>query len=134
MREHAGRTAREAAGLISTDQAKISHIEAGRIGVSEDRIRRLATFYACGDSALVDALCTIAREHRGQHWWDEYRGVLAPGFLDIAELEHHARYMRCLQSVTLPGWCRHRSTPAHCSPECSPPCRTTKSRRVSNTG
>ncbi|GAA3001405.1 helix-turn-helix domain-containing protein [Streptomyces fulvorobeus] len=103
LREHAGRTAREAAGLISTDQAKISHIEAGRIGVSEDRIRRLATFYACDDRALIDALCTIAREHRGQHWWDEYRGVLAPGFLDIAELEHHACYMRCLQSVTLPG-------------------------------
>ncbi|MFF4093101.1 helix-turn-helix domain-containing protein [Streptomyces sp. NPDC001834] len=103
LREQAGMTAREAAGLISTDQAKISHIEAGRIGVSEERIRRLASFYSCDDTALIDALCAISREHRGQFWWDEYRGVLAPGFLNIAELEHHARYLRCLQSVTMPG-------------------------------
>ncbi|MGR8009011.1 helix-turn-helix domain-containing protein [Streptomyces hypolithicus] len=103
LRDRAGRTAREAAGLISTDQAKISHIEAGRTGIGEDRIRRLASFYACDDTALIEALCAISREHRGQFWWDEYRGVLAPGFLNIAELEHHARYIRCLQSVTLPG-------------------------------
>ncbi len=29
--------------------------------------------------------------------------MLPPGFLDIAELEHHARYMRSLQPVTMPG-------------------------------
>ncbi|MCX4675057.1 helix-turn-helix transcriptional regulator [Streptomyces sp. NBC_01433] len=103
LRERAGRTAREAAGRISTDQARISHIEAGRSGIGEERIRRLASFYACDAEALINALCAISREHRGQFWWDEYRGVLAPGFLNIAELEHHAHYMRCLQSVTLPG-------------------------------
>ncbi|MER7024464.1 MULTISPECIES: helix-turn-helix domain-containing protein [Streptomyces] len=103
LRERAGMTAREAAGMISTDQAKMSNIEAGRVGISEDRIRRLATFYACDDEALVEALCAIAREHRGQYWWDDYRGVLAPGFLNIAELEHHATGLRCLQPVTFPG-------------------------------
>lgn len=103
LRDRAGRTAREAAGLLSTDQARISHIEAGRIGISEDRIRRLASFYTCDDSALIEALCAIAREHRGQYWWDEYRGILPPGFLDVAELEHHAAYLRYLQPVTFPG-------------------------------
>lgn len=103
LRERAGKTARESAGLLSTDQAKISHIEAGRIGVSEERIRRLATFYQCDDDALIDALCAIAREQRGKLWFDTYRGILAPGFLDIAELEHHAVALRSMQSVTLPG-------------------------------
>ncbi|MFI5754415.1 helix-turn-helix domain-containing protein [Streptomyces sp. NPDC051569] len=103
LRERAGRMAREAAGLISTDQARISHIEAGRIGISEERIRKLAVFYSCDDAKLIESLCAIAREHRGQYWWDEYRGVLDPGFLDIAELEHHAIYLRYLQPVTLPG-------------------------------
>ncbi|MGW0712600.1 helix-turn-helix domain-containing protein [Streptomyces sp. NPDC002643] len=103
MRDRAGRTAREAARLLSTDQAKMSHIESGRIGVSEERIRRLAVFYACDDGHLVDALCAIARESRGQGWWDEYRGVLSPGFLDIAELEHHAAYLRSVQVVNVPG-------------------------------
>lgn len=103
LRDNAGKTAREAAGLLGTDQAKISHMEAGRIGISDERIRRLATFYSCTDDALITALCTIALEHRGQYWWDEYRGLLAPGFLDMAELEHHATHLRSVQTVTFPG-------------------------------
>ncbi|WP_406400193.1 helix-turn-helix domain-containing protein [Streptomyces uncialis] len=103
LREQAARTAREAAGLLSTDQAKISHIEAGRIGVSEERIRRLTTFYGCADTALIEALCAISRERRGQFWFDEYRGVLAPDFLDVAELEWHALALWSIQSITVPG-------------------------------
>ncbi|MGH3311570.1 MAG: DUF5753 domain-containing protein [Streptomyces sp.] len=85
------------------DQAKISNIESGRIGVSEERIRRLATFYACADVELIEAMCAIARERRGQFWWEEYRGILSPDFLDMAELEHHAASMRSLQIVSMPG-------------------------------
>jgi transcriptional regulator with XRE-family HTH domain len=103
MRERAGKTALEAAALIASDRAKISHIEAGRTGIGEERIRRLATFYSCDDTAYVDALCAMSREHRGQFWWDEYRGILAPGFLDMAELEYHATYLRSLQHLTFPG-------------------------------
>ncbi|MFD8996206.1 helix-turn-helix domain-containing protein [Streptomyces abikoensis] len=103
LRERAGKTAREAAVLISTDQAKISHIEAGRIGVSEERVRRLAMYYSCDDEPLIEALCAITREHRGKHWWDEYRGVLSPGFLDISELEHHATALLSMQTITIPG-------------------------------
>ncbi|MBP0458664.1 helix-turn-helix domain-containing protein [Streptomyces montanisoli] len=103
LRERAGKASREAAAMLSTDQAKISHIESGRNGISEDRIRRLATFYSCDSTALVDALCSIARERSGQFWWDEYRGVLPPGFLDIAALEHHATSLQYWQPVTIPG-------------------------------
>ncbi|MEU3074801.1 helix-turn-helix domain-containing protein [Streptomyces laurentii] len=103
LRDRAGRTAREAAGLLSTDQAKVSHIEAGRIGVSVERIRRLATFYQCDNEPLVEALCAIALEYRGQHWFDDFRGKLDPAWLNIAELEHHAVSMRSMQSITLPG-------------------------------
>ncbi|MEV8396206.1 MULTISPECIES: helix-turn-helix transcriptional regulator [unclassified Streptomyces] len=103
LRIRAGKTARETAGLFSTDQARISNIESGRLGISEERIRKLAVFYDCVDTALIDALCTIASEHRGQYWWDEYRGILAPSFLDVAEVEHHAKYLRYLQPVTFPG-------------------------------
>lgn len=103
LREGAGKTARAAGELLGTDQAKISMIEAGRRGISEDRIRKLATFYSCEDAALIDALCAIAREHRGQYWWDEYRGVLSPAFLDVAELEYHAAYVRTVQMLVVPG-------------------------------
>ncbi|MCD9144241.1 helix-turn-helix domain-containing protein [Streptomyces albireticuli] len=103
MRERAGRTAREAGALLGTDQAKISMMEAGRRGVSEERVRRLAAFYACEDAALVDALCGITHEHRGQFWWDAYRGALPPSHLDVAELEHHATRLRSVQMLLVPG-------------------------------
>ncbi|MEE1937984.1 helix-turn-helix transcriptional regulator [Streptomyces sp. TRM 70361] len=103
LRERAGKPAREAGGFLGVDQAKISNIEAGRIGVSEERIRRLAVFYSCEDAKLIDALCAMARERRGRFWWDEYRGVLPPAFLDIAELEHHAAGMRTMQTLCVPG-------------------------------
>jgi transcriptional regulator with XRE-family HTH domain len=103
MRERAGKTALDAAGLLASDRARISHIEAGRTGVGEERIRRLATFYGCDDRAYVDALCAMSREHRGQFWWDEYRGVLQPAFLDMAELEHHAAYIRVYELSVIPG-------------------------------
>ncbi|MEU2794089.1 helix-turn-helix transcriptional regulator [Streptomyces sp. NPDC007100] len=103
LRERAGKTARESGGLLSTDAARISNIEAGRLGISEERIRRLATFYQCDDKALINALCEISAERRGTHWFDDYRGVLAPGWLDIAELELHATAIRSLQSTTMPG-------------------------------
>ncbi|CAL9447094.1 hypothetical protein SUDANB171_02349 [Streptomyces sp. enrichment culture] len=103
LRERAGRTARETAAMLGTDQGKISHIESGRIGVSEQRIRRLADYYGCADTPLLDALSAIAGEHRGQHWWDEYRGVLPPRFLDLAELEFHSTRMRILHTVNVPG-------------------------------
>ncbi|GHF56701.1 transcriptional regulator [Streptomyces mashuensis] len=103
LREAAGMSAREAGAMLGGGAAQISHIEAGRWGVSEDRVRRLASMYKCGNEALIDALCAMTREHRGQHWWDEYRGILSPGFLDISELEHHARALRLFQTTYVPG-------------------------------
>jgi len=102
LREAAGMAAREAGAELGGNQAQISHIEAGRWGVSAERVRRLATLYSASDKKLVDALCTMAEE-RVKGWWEEYRGVLGPGFLDIAELEHYAPVLRSLHAVNLPG-------------------------------
>ncbi|UQI43771.1 helix-turn-helix domain-containing protein [Streptomyces sp. HU2014] len=103
LREASGMLAKEAGTLLGGGSAQISHIEAGRWGVSPDRVRHMAKLYSCGDAALVQALSTMADDHRSKHWWHAYRGILAPGFLDISELEHHATYIKCLQPVTFPG-------------------------------
>lgn len=89
--------------MLGTDQGKISHIESGRIGVSEERIRKLAAFYHCTDERLLGALCAMARERRGQFWWDAYRGTVSTHYVDIAEMEHHATGMHSLQIVTVPA-------------------------------
>ncbi|MFD6290902.1 helix-turn-helix domain-containing protein [Streptomyces sp. NPDC060205] len=93
---------RDAAGFLGTSQAQISNIEAGKNGISEARLRRLAHIYACDDAQLVDALAEMANT-QGQGWWEEYRGVLPPAAPDLAELEHHASYVRTFQVVHIPG-------------------------------
>jgi hypothetical protein len=103
MREAAGITARDTARLLGTDPAKVSHIEAGRLGVSEERLRRLAAFYECSDAALIDALVTMANGHGRKGWWEAYRGVVPPGILDISEMEHYAVRLRALQVSHIPG-------------------------------
>ncbi|WP_369260683.1 helix-turn-helix domain-containing protein [Streptomyces sp. R35] len=92
LREAAGLTAREAAGLLGAVSVTMSQIESGVAGVSEARVRRLAAHYACTDSELIDALVEMATD-RTRGWWEAYRGVLPPPFLDLAELEHHATYV-----------------------------------------
>ncbi|MGW5445608.1 helix-turn-helix domain-containing protein [Streptomyces asiaticus] len=102
MRDAAGVTARRAAELIGTNPIQMSQVEAGKAGISEARLRYMASQYACFDTALIDALVAMAGE-RGKGWWEEYRGLLAHGALDLAELEHHATHMRMLQASYVPG-------------------------------
>ncbi|MBH1934546.1 helix-turn-helix domain-containing protein [Streptomyces sp. AV19] len=102
LREACGMSAREAGALLGGGVAQISHIEAGRWGVSAERVRRLAAFYRADDERLIGELCAIAEE-RLRGWWTEYRGILAREFLDVSELEHHARAIRILQITYVPG-------------------------------
>ncbi|WP_371578785.1 helix-turn-helix domain-containing protein [Streptomyces sp. NBC_01314] len=102
LREAAGVSNRETAEFLNTSPTQISHIEAGRSGISPERLRRLTTLYACDEAQLVDVLSEMAAD-RGKGWWEEYRGVLLPGALDLAELEHHASYINLFEAVHIPG-------------------------------
>ncbi|NGO73594.1 helix-turn-helix domain-containing protein [Streptomyces boncukensis] len=102
LRERSGMSALQAGALLGVDQARMSNIESGRAGISAARIRTLACNYDCPDEQLTDALAAMA-SGRARHWWDEYRGLLPPGLLDLAELEYYATVMRTAQTATLPG-------------------------------
>ncbi|MFH8403163.1 helix-turn-helix domain-containing protein [Streptomyces sp. NPDC018019] len=102
LREKSGMTATVAGALLGGNQARISNIETGRVPISADRVRTLACNYDCADEALIDALASMTGG-RTRHWWEEYRGVLPPGMLDLAELEHYAVELRTAQTSSLPG-------------------------------
>ncbi|MCX4590571.1 helix-turn-helix transcriptional regulator [Streptomyces sp. NBC_01549] len=102
LREAAGLTAREAARVLGTISVTMSQIESGVAGVSEVRLRRIAAQYACGNAELVDALAEMATD-RTRGWWEEYRDVLPSEFLDLAELEHHARFIQVIATAHVPG-------------------------------
>jgi transcriptional regulator with XRE-family HTH domain len=102
LREAAGLTGTDAAALLGAGRVQISHIESGLTGVSEKRLRRLASHYVCTDEEFIDALVAMATE-RTHGWWEEYRGLLPTPFLDLAELEHHAAFLREVQFLFIPG-------------------------------
>ncbi|OAH13797.1 helix-turn-helix domain-containing protein [Streptomyces jeddahensis] len=102
MRMAAGMTTEYAAGLLGVPRTNVPNMESGRSGISPERVRTLASNYGCVDQALVDALAAMAAE-RDKGWWERYRGQLPVSFLDIAEMEWHARRLRIAVTVHLPG-------------------------------
>ncbi|MEU3215429.1 DUF5753 domain-containing protein [Streptomyces sp. NPDC006971] len=102
MRIAAEATTAYAAGLLGIDRTKISNMEVGVRPITPARVRTLACNYACPDAVYVEALVEMA-EQREHGWWEQYRGTLPSGLLDIAELEWHAARIRTAQTVHLPG-------------------------------
>ncbi|MFI1968089.1 transcriptional regulator [Streptomyces cinnamoneus] len=102
LRERADMSATEAGALLGATQSRISNIEAGRYGVSADRVRALARIYDCSDQALIEALAGMTGE-RKRGWWEEYRELLPASLLDLAEVEHHATAIRVSQVINIPG-------------------------------
>ncbi|WP_424887544.1 helix-turn-helix domain-containing protein [Streptomyces sp. XH2] len=102
LRERADLTATEAGARLGITQSRVSSIEAGRYGVSAERVRTFAINYDCADQALVDALAAMTGE-RKRGWWEEYRDTLPGGLTDLAELEHHATALRVAQVIHIPG-------------------------------
>lgn len=95
-------SAPRAAELLGTDRTTISNIESGRFGISEERLRRLASIYECADTALINELVTMTGGRKAG-WWEEYRGKIPPDFLDVSEVEHYATRLRTVQTSLLPG-------------------------------
>ncbi|MFF7596267.1 helix-turn-helix domain-containing protein [Streptomyces sp. NPDC007896] len=102
LREAAGLSGRQAAALLGVSPVQLSHIESGLSGVSEERLRRLASHYACEDSKFIDSLVALATD-RTRGWWEEYRGLLPTSFLDLSELNHHASFRRDVAVLYVPG-------------------------------
>jgi hypothetical protein len=115
-----GLSINEAAVMHRTDRTTVSNTESARSGVSSDRVRVWAANYTCPDGQYIDALADMARE-RGSHWWDEYRGSVVAGGLDLAEMEHHAHALRSVQITHMPGLLQHEDYARAVFAEAVPP-------------
>ncbi|MFD4524807.1 helix-turn-helix domain-containing protein [Streptomyces sp. NPDC058470] len=102
LREAADLNARQAAALLGVSPTQITHIESGLAGVSEKRLRRLASHYACTDDEFIDALVAMSTD-RTRGWWEEYRGLLPTSFLDLSELNHNASFRHDVAILYVPG-------------------------------
>ncbi|MFH9618861.1 Scr1 family TA system antitoxin-like transcriptional regulator [Streptomyces pratensis] len=124
LRERAGLTTTQAADLLGTSAGQLSNMEVARFGVSADRVRVAAHTYSCTDQALIEALVDMTGD-RKRGWWEEYREILPPKLLDLAEIEHHGTALRAAHSMHIPGLLQTvdhaRSIYQQAVPEISPP-------------
>ncbi|WP_406476608.1 helix-turn-helix domain-containing protein [Streptomyces sp. NBC_01615] len=124
LRERAGMTTTQAAALLGTSSGQLSNIEVARFGVSADRVRVMARTYSCTEPALIEALVAMLGERR-RGWWEEYRDILPPKLLDLAEIEHHGTSLHAAHSMHIPGLLQTvdhaREIYRQAVPEMSPP-------------
>ncbi|MFJ7908862.1 helix-turn-helix domain-containing protein [Kitasatospora sp. NPDC096204] len=102
MRDASGTTTTEAAKVFGVDRTKITLIEQGSYSVPPERVVALAHKYGEADSEYIEALAAMAGD-KTKGWWEEYRGSVPQGFLDICEFEHHAKGMYSYQICHPPG-------------------------------
>ncbi|MFD7497312.1 helix-turn-helix domain-containing protein [Streptomyces sp. NPDC059832] len=102
MRTAADMTTEAAARALAVPRTNIPNMESGRSGISAARVRAMAATYGCRNEALIDALAAMTSRHRSP-WWAAYRNSLPAGFLDVAEMEWHARRLRIALTVHMPG-------------------------------
>ncbi|MEV0536532.1 helix-turn-helix transcriptional regulator [Kitasatospora sp. NPDC050463] len=103
MREQAGFGGSQLARALGIGPAQVTQMEAGRTGISVDRLRTIAATCMCVNEQLIDALADIITERGEAGWWEEYRGTLSTDFLEVAELEGHARRLSTYTITFIPG-------------------------------
>jgi transcriptional regulator with XRE-family HTH domain len=72
MRTEAGMTVEQVAEALLVSPSKVSRLETGQRGVSARDIRDLSDLYGVTDPALREHLAQLAREGRGQAWWQPF--------------------------------------------------------------
>jgi transcriptional regulator with XRE-family HTH domain len=102
LRERAGLSALEAAGMIAMRGPQLSHIEAGRTPLDSDRVRALMSAYGCRDAPLIDALIDLGAQ-TGRGWWSPYRETMPGHALDLAEMECSSRRIDAYETFYVPG-------------------------------
>ncbi len=103
LREAAGITTAQAAGLLSCSPAKISRIENGIVSVRVVDLRLLLDRYGDEDREHRAYLERLARESNKRGWWQDYGDTIPPYYADFIGLEADASYIKTWEPTTVPG-------------------------------
>ncbi len=112
LRGTAGLNGQDAAARLGWSPSKVSRIESGRIGISDDDLGRLLELYDVPPEK-AEQMRRLARSARSKGWWDAYAGSLSPGYTNLIKLEDGSRALRCYSAVVphallqTPEYARH---------------------------
>lgn len=95
-------SATEAGTHANLGRAHMSHIETGRTGIPEDKLRTLLHHYGCASETLTTELAGMASSN-GRGWWSGYSSPIDERARDLAEAEGAATTHRSLQWLYVQG-------------------------------
>jgi hypothetical protein len=102
-REAAGLSRSQAAYEIRGSQAKISRLEAGRVGFKERDVADLLTLYGVHDPAERAEYLDLASQANSPGWWHRYSDLLESWFETYLGLEQAASAIRNYEVQFVPG-------------------------------
>lgn len=102
-REATGLTQREVAEAMDWSLSKLIRIESGQVSISTNDLKALLAHYGITDKALVNEMIKNARASRERSWWNRYRNLVAPQFLDFLGYESSASHIRNFEPIYIPG-------------------------------
>ncbi|WP_406330250.1 Scr1 family TA system antitoxin-like transcriptional regulator [Streptomyces sp. NBC_00203] len=91
-----------AAALLEGERSRVSHIEAGRLNVSHNRLYKLLREFGCPPGPYFDELMSMAQAS-GKGWWDAFSDTIGPAARDLAELESRSTALRTHGPLVIPG-------------------------------
>jgi transcriptional regulator with XRE-family HTH domain len=100
-REAARLDLQDVASVLGCDRSKVSRVESGERGILLADLSRLLDVYDA-DPDGRQALLALAGADRSQGWWEQYRGVLGPGYQDILAAEHAATAIMIYAPLQVP--------------------------------
>ncbi|OEV06041.1 helix-turn-helix domain-containing protein [Streptomyces oceani] len=102
LRVSHGLSAVEAGAHVGLGGPHLSHIEAGRTAISEEKLRTLTELYGCKSETFISALAEMTRASR-HAWWRAFARDVDDRARDLAELEATSRAFGGFETVHIPG-------------------------------
>jgi transcriptional regulator with XRE-family HTH domain len=103
LREESGITREAAAYAIRGSEAKMSRIEAGRVGFRRRDVADLLTMYGVTDESARAVVLHLAEQANEPGWWHRYNDTMPDWFSTFVGLEQAAAIIRCYEAQYVPG-------------------------------
>lgn len=102
VRDAARLSAAEVGEALGVKGPNISHIEAGRIGLTLERLKVWLDLCKVTDLEFRAGLTSMS-ESTGKGWWTDFKPHVVPSALDLAEFEASATALDSYQTLLIPG-------------------------------
>ncbi|MHA6621181.1 helix-turn-helix domain-containing protein [Pseudonocardia sp. DLS-67] len=103
LREASGITREAAAYAIRGSEAKMSRIEAGRVGFKRRDVADLLALYGLAEGPAQDAVLNLAEQANEPGWWHTYNDTMPDWFSTYVGLEQAATIIRNYEVQYVPG-------------------------------